>query len=38
MQSVIVNTVERTPRESIEVEILKKKMQNLVDDGRCGDV
>ena len=38
MQSVIVNTVERAPCDSIEVEVLKKKMQNLVDDGACGDV
>ena len=38
MQSVIVHTVERAPCDSIEVEVLKKKMQNLVDDGACGDV
>ena len=37
MQSVIMNTVERKPGESIEMEILKKKMKNLVDDGAWSD-
>ena len=37
MQSVIVNQMETTSCDSIEVEILKKKMKNLVEDGTCSN-